>query len=767
MLRVYYHGDDDSDAVITGRATIGSLPATDTMSWHRSWKLGNSVATSGSTQFGMDNKRYWSARVNFLGADRVTAGGAAGDSTLKVQVTVTDADGCTGCVSHVGTGTPTATITAPPIINAASMDLNRARLAATLTIRQVWMGPFGSDANSGLNESAPKATFPGAMTALAAGTHDVSIINMLPGTYYTMRTDSLTIPVDTYNTLPGTGPRPYSKVVGKGTVILSGADTTGLDGANWVGKDMGGGVIAYCRAFGTAIWPRGMVLDDSLRIYPYQTHRKLRTDTLGFVPAFGAFWVTNDGDSVFLRPPLSVVNTPVAGHTLNQDAGRSVICRVPRKNGAIRLGSAFWCVDSITFRDFGTSRNDLSITHSVVNISNQGNVIQNCRFEDLNRPPVGIRIYGDQTSRRTGWSVIQKNWFINHTFGMAWDGNNTGKFLGYDKMEPLGCNNPIDTACFEANIVFPQIVIECGRGHVIRYNAVRGGPDSFVRCTNDAVDSNGFRIGEFDVYQNDVMNLGDDNIEPDGCEGTNAAVWKNRLLGGHTASNKEVFRGPYYFMFNTCINQSNGILPFGPIPGLDQERGIELYYNNTFATRRSDATGVWVTGQDGGPNAYVNKTFVNNICNSKLFTMNDEGCLGLNDWNWNYHSITGNGDTTFSTLTKYSATRAQSTLQAWRDSTYGYGKNDSRGTLQFADSANWNWSPKSTWTAILPYGSHKSNARTIPGVNTNISFANSAWTINTSNSSDSTYVGAWKVNGTALESGSRKKSWFHRMLHFN
>src|SRR5262245_6748902 len=56
MLRVYYSGDDDSDMVVQGRVKLvsaGSLPATDSLLWFRSWKLGNGQADG--IMFGRDN----------------------------------------------------------------------------------------------------------------------------------------------------------------------------------------------------------------------------------------------------------------------------------------------------------------------------------------------------------------------------------------------------------------------------------------------------------------------------------------------------------------------------------------------------------------------------------------------------------------------------------------------------------------------------------------------------------------------------------------
>jgi hypothetical protein len=313
----------------------------------------------------------------------------------------------------------------------------------------------------------------------------------------------------------------------------------------------------------------------------------------------------------------------------------------------------------------------------------------------------------------------------------------------------------------------------------VRWNYFNGGADAAVRLVGTPTDTFTTSTTNIDIYQNEVINNGGDCIEPDGGGFVNTHIYKNLLLGGNTALNWYVTRGPLYFIFNTCIHQGGAFLPRGS-DAADQglQRGYTIIANNTVTSRQS-GNYAWIQTQNVTKNAYVNQICVNNILAGYLGGIYESGCRANmappvdtldNEFNNNVIFATGGG-TTYS-KTNYSAERSQTTTVAWRDSTYGYGKNDQWAKdLQFGDSLHWDWSPKSTWTKVLPIDAATDTfpARTYPGINTNTkNHLSPAWKVNTSGSSDSTYAGAWKVNGMILEgvrvpsSTIRKHIWIRR-----
>ena len=735
-VRAYYSNDDDSNATASAFlvAADSATGARDSVVFYRSqdrWPSGTA-------------RKFFAASILWLGSNRND------DSTFLLYPRFSDPAGVSGDVGSVRIAT-------------RENDGTTATLAAETHGKQIWMGPFGSDVNSGLDANHPLLTFPAAVAKVSSNGGDQ--ICLLRGTYYAMRTDTF----DTRNVYgrDGTGSRHDGLIGTAPGVVISGADTASLAPSGWKAVDIGGGTIAYVHAFAPGVWPRAVVLGDSARLYPYETFCKFRADPVGIARSNGCFWVTADGDSVYIRPPTDLVPAPVAGHTLGRDARGSIAeVRVPRFNTALRVRSAFWRIDSLTVRDFGTGRNDVGISLPVVSLANQGNVVEHCTFDNNGRPAVGVVQAYDSTLRRTQWNTIQCNSFFTTTLGQTWNG--PSRFVGYDRMELLGCRAPLDTACGEANIVYPQLILEAGRGHVVRWNTFYGGPDASVRFAdaNDATnftrqDTTSYALNDIDLYQNVIVDLGDDAIEPDPTVGINVRIFRNVELGGHDAMNYQVLRGPTYFVFNTCINQVGGILPHGADdfarPGkynLNSSRGHLIVANNTFASRRSDANDVWAQPQNAdrnGGNAYVNQHVLNNLLGGNTGTIVEDGCRGLNEFNWNVHNL--RADTTFRCSANYGeGVRALNGLGAgsssWRDWT-GYGRNDGRtAMLEFADSLHWDWSPRATWRDVLG-GRH---ARSLPGINTNLAVHQAGnWFVNPSGSSDSTYVGAWMVNGMRLE----------------
>jgi hypothetical protein len=727
-VRIYYTGDDDSNMVVrVGVRHRDRRAGVDTLTMFRANKDGANTTDPDNDEFGAattDSKQLYAGSALMCGAD----------SVFDFFVTVTDADGCTSCPSDFA-NPRTPTFSARTLVNNTT-----ARMASLPVGKQIFMSPYGSDANNGRDRAHPVLTFNnalGKMTTLG------DQIRLMSGTYYAMRSDSLGVASDTKN---GIGSKYYS-VVGDTGVVISGVDTLALDPAGWRAIDIGGGTMAYVRAFSPARWPRAIVLGDTSRLYPYTSFYRLLTDAVGVVNQFGCFWETADGDSIYLRPPRRLTPSIIAGHTLAQDGGTSLQVRVPARNTAMLISSAFWRVDSLTFKDFGTS-NDAGLVFGIIDVSNQGSVIENCTFVDGSRPSVAIRYFFDtpRTPLRTQRITIQNNTFITHTVGQTWSG--PGTYIGFDKMAGLSCSdfNAGDTTCLRVNLVYPTIAVEVGRGHVIRWNRAVGGGDSFLRTLNVDADTTQVAITDFDVYQNLTMNFGDDVIEPDGMSGLNARIYKNTLLGGHTPMNWYVLRGPFYFVFNTCINQS-GMLPRGNDAGdSGVPRGHTIIANNTFATSLDAAHYMWAGGQNSNFFSYANHVVVNNVINGYAGTIYEGGIPHFNEFNYN---------TTFSTTgSVYGAVNYTSiehtvpTIQAWRDST-GYGANDTNaGSLQFADSTGWDWSPKSTWTDVLG----PTHGRSFPGVNTNLALhVSPAWWMNRSGLSDSTYAGAWPVNGKPNE----------------
>ncbi len=734
-LKVYYHGDDDSDMTVSAGVTgSGVAPAggLDTLTWYRSTKFGANQSVS------TDTKTYWASSINMCGAD----------SAFDVYVNVADADGCTSCPTDF-----TAKVT-PTTSPRTTVNNTTARLTGLAMGKQVWMSTRGSDLNTGLDRTSPVATFAKAVSLMTTQGDQLRLLGTggATTTYYTMRTDSLYVSPDSKN---GTGSKYYSVVGDTVGITISGADTTALSGLLWTAVDIGitGPVrYAYVHNFSAKpTWPRAVVIGDSLRLYPYKKLADLRTDPLHVVSASGAYWFSGDGKVLYIRPPDKVLPIgEVLGGLLADAADLAWLkggVRVSTKDEAFRIESAFWRVDSLTFKDFGVG-NDLAYAYGVVNMSNQGGVVENCRFEDNGRAAVALRFYFDGTQFRTHSQTIQNNTFISHTLGQTWDGP-SNHFLGFDKMAGTFASCTVqDTTCPEMMVVFPATLIETGRGHVIRWNKFNGGGDAMVRFSSTAVDTSQAAVNSVDIYQNQMLNLGDDNIEPDACSGVNVRIYKNMILGGHTAMNWNIIRGPMWFMFNTCINQYDALLPSQVVSAGIIPKGHVVIANNTFASRSVPASDLWSSSQSSSYNSYVNAHVINNIfASAGPRTIWEGGCKGLNEFNWNnHHRFT---DSTFNAAVAYTSSGHDvTTLQTWRDSC-GCGANDGRSTsLQFSDSTNWDWAPKSTWSQVLG----GLNARSLPGVNTNtIHHMSPAWKVNTSGSSDSTYVGAWKINGYRLE----------------
>ena len=726
-VRIYFSGDDDSNATVQlGIRHADRRAGEDTLTLFRSTKNGGGTSASNGVNGAAGSvRKYYATSAMMCGAD----------SLFHFFLTVTDPGGCTNCPTDF------ANPRTPTFMARTAVNNTTARLASLPKGKQIWMSPLGDDANNGLDSAHPMATF---AAAVAAMTTPGDQLRLEAGTYYATDTDSLGVSADSKN---GTTSKYYSVVGDPGGVTISGADRGSLDPAFWTCQDIGGGVMAYRRGLLTAAWPREMTLGDTTRLYPYTSFYRFLTDPLGVVHDFGAFWVDEATNKVaYVRPPARLVPNPVVGHSLAQDGPTIGRVGLPLRNAAIRINSAFWRVDSLTFRDFGTGNNN-DLNWAVVNVSNQGNVVENCTFLDLGNPSVGIRGYFDGTVLRTHSNTIQNNLFVTHTLGSTWD--KAGLYVGFDKMAGLGCVTPGagDTTCLANNIVYPVIIIEEGRGHVIRWNRVVGGPDAFVRWDNLNPDTCQNALTDCDVYQNFTLNMGDDVIEPDPASGLNTRIYKNVLLGGHTPMNWYASRGPMYFVFNTCVNQF-GMLPEGSSTlAAGMQNGHTIIANNTFTTRRAEALEMWVTPQNTDHNAYVNHVVVNNIINGNTATVRESGCLLLNEFNWNTGYV--NTGSQWSGTQYGTIGHTQSSLQAWRDSTYGYGANDTRtNSLQYADSLNWDWSPQNTWSDVLG----PTKARSFPGVNTNTRLhVSPAWWVNRSGSSDSTYVGAWPVNGRNLE----------------
>jgi hypothetical protein len=724
-VKIYYTGDDDSDMVVRlGVRHAERLAGVDTITTFRSDKLGANTSDPDwpdepAGPEVQDLREYVAASVLMCGAD----------SLFHFFLTVTDADGCANCpVDFANPRTPT-------FMARTKVNNTTASLASLPKGKQIFVGPYGADANNGLDRAHPKLTFASAITAM---TTQGDQLRLMSGTYYTMRTDSVYISADSKN---GTGSKYYS-IVGDTGVVISGADTTALNPAGWVAEDIGRGVIAFTKTFGTALYPRAIVLGDTTRLFPYRSFYRLLSDANGIARQFGAFYC-DAGTKVYLRVPARF-GTATPGQTLAALGITRV--GVPRKNTAMKLGSAFWRVDSLTFRDFGTG-DDVRLADPVISLNNQGNVVENCTFMDLGRPSIGVVNYFDVHSRRSGWNTIQNNLFHTHSLGQTW--NKEGIYLGFDKMAGLGCVNTAagDTACLEVNLVYPTILLEVGRGHVIRWNRAVGAGDSFVRWTGFEADTTGERMEDIDVYQNFILNMGDDVIEPDFASNVNTRIYKNIMLGGHTPMNWYVRRGPMYFVFNTCVNQS-GLLPTSDDGSYGIQNGHTVIANNTFTTRLTEAAYMWAQPQTHDHDAYVNHVVVNNIINGNTGTIRESGSLGLNEFNWNTTYV--NTGSLYSGTQYGTIGRTQNSIQAWRDSTYGYGANDRlTASLEYADSLHWDWSPRSTWADVLG----PTKARSFPGVNTNtLLHVSPAWWVNRSGSSDSTYVGAWPVNGWRLES---------------
>jgi hypothetical protein len=651
-IRVYYHGDDDTTATCTGTVKLNGAAGSDTIftfSRFHGWNR----ATSG------DSARFWASSVFWCGSD----------SIYKITLTLADASGCTGCTPAEAT----VTTWPPPNIGVVG--------------KQIWMGPFGSDANSGLSSSVPKRTF---ASALAAMTTAGDQLRMLAGTYYTMRTDTLLVPPGTKN---GTATGRYS-VVGDAGVIISGADTTGLDGGTW-GATNKVGAGAFAKAFSPAIWPRTVVIDDTLRLYPYNTFYKLASDPQSVVSTWGAYWVTDDGDSVFIRPPTSLGGV-LSGHTVH----------VARSPAAMRVQGDFWRIDSLTFQHFGNGFNQTTIALGgpVVSVTSRNALVQNCEFRNLGRPGVGISYYFDNSQSNTDYATIQRNRFTTYTIGDQWNYPKT-RYVGYARGAGATCPSA-DSTCFYLNITYPQLLVEVGKGHVIRYNHYVGGADGAIRQVNaEARDSSQAQISDNDFYQNNILDIGSDGIEPDSGPFVNCRYYLNTVLGGDSGINMSVYRGPAFFFYNTFINQIRGVLPVGLVPDLDVSRGHQWFINNTWVSGRSDGAGVWTQPQSGTQNAYSNVHVLNNIMAGYSFTTTERGVfknvLGNRLCEFNYNAGFVHSGGTWSFTTYSGTTRTQATIAAWRDSSYGFGTNDiALPSLAFRDTAHWDWRPNGASTVI-------------------------------------------------------------------
>lgn len=758
-VRVYYTGDDDSDAVFTGfvwkpNVTNDSTSVKDTLVFYDNRK----TLTTTSTQ----TRRFRSTSIMWNGQD----------TTVKFDVMVTDADGCTNC--------PKAS---PGYLSNASWNPNPGYGSVQTWAApnqdgvgaQVFVGPYGDDSNSGADAAHPKRSLNAARDALGAAGQ----IRLLTGNYQAERLDTLYISPDSKN---GTGPNARYSIVGDVGVVISGADTSALSQDVWICKDLTGvgSVFGYACDFSSRpIYPRVITIGDTTRLYPYQTLARLAADPLGVVTNHGAYWVAADGKTVIIRPKSSFVDhgqSPGDWLTNNSDDS-SLPIRVARKAALIRIQSSFWRVDSLTFRDFGTGIMDVALRNPVVSFTNQGNLIENCTFINCGRPAIAASTYFDVHDKRTHALTIQKNIFKQYTFGQTWRG--PADLVGYDLMANQGCTAADTNSCGEQSIIFPTILIECGRGHVIRWNTVRGGPDSFVRTTTatNLPDTAAATSRDTDVYQNDLMNLGDDVIEPDATPGYNWRVYKNLIRGGHTAMNYYIANGPFYFVYNTIINVDGMLLPRGADAAeVGISAGHLIVANNTYKGHPGAGGAVLAAPQNGATNQYRNLLLAGNLLIGKSSTIYDAGCLNLNSYGFNgFYVLSGTG---FSNTNYGGVLRAQTQLTAMWDSLYTTSAKKDRWFtgLSFQDTltaGKADYAPKSTWTKVFKSTATDTAGRSMPGINTNIKHAVSSWKNNTSNSSDSTYIGAWKVNGMALEglipdgsvAATLRRGWFFRFLH--
>lgn len=775
-IMAYYTGDDDSDAVFTGYVwkpnAANDSTTRDTLVFYDSRK--NLTTTTPQT------RRYRAASIMWVGQD----------STIRFDLNISDPDN--GGTPLVKGFCGTSTTYTGALANYGVVT-TRAAPSTAVVGNQIFIGPFGDDANSGLTRQAPKRTFNSARSALTAGGQ----IRLMTGTYYAQSLDSLYV---SPNSLNGAGPTARYSVVGDPGVVIEGADTLSLNTDNWICKDLGDATnFGYAFSFATPHYPRTIVLGDTLRLYPYQTLARLRDDPLAVVNKFGAFWVNEDGSVVIIRVPISLLphgssETFSLTNDLGVASGLAMPVKVPVRAALMRIESAFWRVDSLQIQHFGTGWNDVSITHGVINLTNLGSIVRNCTFQDNGRPAVAIRKYSippAEPELQTRGITIERNTFLTHTMGQTSGG--AANLCGNGLLSAQGCSALDSTGCGEAQVVFPYcVLIETGRGHVVRWNKMRGSGDSFIRTTQsswpDASDTSQVAINDLDCYQNDLMWGGGDNLEPDGMPGVNSRFYKNVIRGGNTTMNHLVTRGPFYFVYNTSLNTNVWILHRGaeygdttaqcsPIiygcePGII--KGHSIYSNNTYVANLSTATDAWAVPQNGSQNQYCNQVIVNNILAARSQVIYETGCLGLNTIGFNgYYILSG---TNF-TSTKYgTVTRSQSQLTAFRDSTYGQAKQDRWYTsLAFQDSTaagGIDLVPKSTFTRAFRSTGTDSAGRTMPGINTNIKHAVTSWKNNTSGSSDSTYAGAWKVNGMRIEgliltpATTQRKSWLYRLFHF-
>jgi len=127
-----------------------------------------------------------------------------------------------------------------------------------------------------------------------------------------------------------------------------------------------------------------------------------------------------------------------------------------------------------------------------------------------------------------------------------------------------------------------------GPGHIVRFNKIFG---LFNGITASAWDGeslfNSSLIRDTDIYDNYILSVGDDGIEPEGS-GINFRIWNNIIINSLcSVSLAPITYGPTYVFRNLCINFSLlGIKLNSGYPS----SGWKYIYHNTFYTSIRNST---------------------------------------------------------------------------------------------------------------------------------------------------------------------------------
>ncbi len=356
-----------------------------------------------------------------------------------------------------------------------------------VTGRTWWVAVAGSDSAAGTS-GAPLRTLQHAADLAQPGDE----IRVRPGLY--LQT------LDTPRS--GTASAPISLIADAPGVILDGADPAYLSRGDW--RDDGGGIFSVTYA-ATA---RLVCADSLMRLYHQASLAALQTDANAVTQGFAV-----EGGRLYVK--LEDRSSP-NGHRMY----------VARSNVGIMVDQAWWWIEGLEIRHFGTGSGG-----------------------------AGIRLAGAAHAVVTG----------NHIHTLGGRGIFLNALASDCLVERNLCRDPriggwpwAATKGHEEEI--QGISQRGGRGVVIRSNTVDGIFDG-IDAGDGTLDEN--VAADTDIHGNTITGVADDALETDLVAGINLRVWGNRVDRVYSGmSIAPISSGPEYVLYNTITRTQRGGFKF-------------------------------------------------------------------------------------------------------------------------------------------------------------------------------------------------------------